>query len=40
VADIDAGIARGDLLSDDGSLRRLIGRPTTTLAEAIRIALP
>ena len=38
VADIDAGIARGDLLSDDGSLRRLIGRPTTTLAEAIRTA--
>lgn len=36
IADADAGIARGDLLSDDGTLRRLIGRPTTTLADAIR----
>jgi NAD(P)H dehydrogenase (quinone) len=40
IADADAGIARGDLLSDDGTLRRLIGRPTTTLADAIRSALP
>jgi NAD(P)H dehydrogenase (quinone) len=39
IADADAGIARGDLLSGDGSLSRLIGRPTTTLAEAVRAAL-
>jgi NAD(P)H dehydrogenase (quinone) len=39
IADADAGIERGDLLSDDGSLSRLIGRPTTTVAEAVRAAL-
>ena len=40
IADADAGIARGDLLSDDGTLRRLIGRETTPLADAIRGSLP
>lgn len=39
IADADAGIARGDLLSPDGSLRALIGRPTTTLAEAVAAGL-
>jgi NAD(P)H dehydrogenase (quinone) len=39
LADADAGIARGDLLSDSGDLRRLLGRPTTTLAEAVGQAL-
>ncbi len=39
IAEADAGIARGDLLSDDGTLRRLIGRPITTLADAIRSGL-
>ena len=39
VADIDAGIARGDVLSDSGDLARLIGRPTTTLAQGIAAAL-
>ncbi|WP_353826620.1 SDR family oxidoreductase [Agromyces sp. SYSU T0242] len=36
VAAIDAGIARGDLADSDGTLSRLIGRPTTALAEALR----
>jgi NAD(P)H dehydrogenase (quinone) len=40
IADSDAGIVRGDLLSDSGTLRRLIGRPTTSLAEAVGQALP
>lgn len=39
VADADAGVARGDLTTDSGDLRRLIGRPTTSLAEAIGAAL-
>jgi NAD(P)H dehydrogenase (quinone) len=39
LADSDLGIARGELLADSGDLARLIGRPTTTLAEAIRAAL-
>jgi NAD(P)H dehydrogenase (quinone) len=39
IADSDAGIARGDLLSDSGDLSRLLGRPTTTLADAIGQAL-
>lgn len=39
LADSDLGIARGELLADSGDLARLIGRPTTTLAEAIRVAL-
>jgi NAD(P)H dehydrogenase (quinone) len=39
IADIDAGIKRGDVLSDSGDLSRLIGHPTTTLAAAIAAAL-
>ena len=37
-ADSDLGIARGDLLVAGGDLRTLLGRPTTTLAEAVRPA--
>lgn len=37
-ADTDAGVARGDLLVESGDLARLIGRPTTTLREAVRTA--
>lgn len=39
LADSDLGLARGDLRTDSGDLSRLIGRPTTTPAEAIRAAL-
>ncbi|NUR49437.1 MAG: SDR family oxidoreductase [Hamadaea sp.] len=39
LADADLGIARGDLASDSGDLARLIGRPTTPLADAVRAAL-
>lgn len=39
LADSDRGIARGDLHNDSGDLRRLIGRPTTTPAEAVAAAL-
>lgn len=39
VADSDVALARGDLLVESGDLSRLIGRPTTGLAEAIRTAL-
>lgn len=39
LADSDLGIARGELLTDSGDLARLIGRPTTTLLEAVRNAL-
>ncbi|HYR11779.1 MAG TPA: SDR family oxidoreductase [Longimicrobium sp.] len=39
LADSDRGIARGDLHTDSGDLRRLIGRPTTTPAEAVAAAL-
>jgi NAD(P)H dehydrogenase (quinone) len=35
LADSDAGVARGELDDHGGALRRLIGRPTTTLAAAI-----
>ncbi|WP_394250415.1 SDR family oxidoreductase [Arthrobacter pityocampae] len=38
LADSDLGIARGDLLVSSGDLCTLIGRPTTTLAEAVRSA--
>ncbi|GKV73820.1 MULTISPECIES: SDR family oxidoreductase [Pseudarthrobacter] len=38
LADSDLGIARGDLLVSSGDLRRLIGRPATSLAEAVRTA--
>lgn len=39
LADTDLGIARGDLTTDSGDLRRLIGRPATTLDEAVATAL-
>jgi NAD(P)H dehydrogenase (quinone) len=39
LADSDRGIAAGELFTDSGDLSRLIGRPTTPLAEAIRGAL-
>jgi NAD(P)H dehydrogenase (quinone) len=38
VAAIDEGIARGDLAESDGTLSRLIGRPTTPLVDALRDA--
>ena len=38
LADSDLGIARGDLLVSSGDLRKLIGRPTTSLTEAVRSA--
>ncbi|BCW66920.1 NAD(P)-dependent oxidoreductase [Arthrobacter sp. NicSoilB4] len=38
LADSDSGIARGELLVTSGDLSRLIGRPTTSLREAVRAA--
>lgn len=38
VAGIDASIAAGDLQTDSDDLARLIGRPTTPLADAVRAA--
>ncbi|MHC6594997.1 SDR family oxidoreductase [Arthrobacter sp. C152] len=38
LADSDLGISRGDLLVSSGDLRKLIGRPTTSLAQAVRSA--
>ncbi|MFE7961589.1 SDR family oxidoreductase [Streptomyces cellulosae] len=38
-AGVDAAIAKGELVVDSGDLSRLIGRPTTPLAEAIAAAL-
>ncbi|MGH1565454.1 SDR family oxidoreductase [Mumia sp. DW29H23] len=38
LADSDRGLAAGDLLVTTGDLTRLIGRPTTTLREAVRAA--
>ncbi len=38
LADIDLGIRRGELLTDSGDLRRLIGRPTMTLSDAVAAA--
>ncbi|WP_427136419.1 SDR family oxidoreductase [Pseudarthrobacter sp. S9] len=38
LADSDLGLARGDLLVAGEDLRTLIGRPTTTLTEAVRSA--
>ncbi|WP_323100852.1 SDR family oxidoreductase [Intrasporangium sp. YIM S08009] len=40
LADSDRGIAAGALFTDTGDLERLIGRPTTTLEDAVRAALP
>lgn len=39
VAEADAGIARGELGATPGELSRLLGRPTTPIAEAITEAL-
>ncbi|MFL5382861.1 MAG: SDR family oxidoreductase [Longimicrobiaceae bacterium] len=39
LADSDRGLARGELFTDSGDLRRLIGRPTTTAREAVAAAL-
>lgn len=39
IADIDRGIAAGELLVTTGDLSRLIGRPTTSLAEAVAAAI-
>jgi NAD(P)H dehydrogenase (quinone) len=39
LADADRGLARGDLFVDSRHLRQLIGRPTTTLREAVAAAL-
>ncbi|SEB47029.1 NAD(P)H dehydrogenase (quinone) [Nocardioides exalbidus] len=39
LADSDLGIARGELRTDSGDLSRLIGRPTTSLADAVGAAL-
>lgn len=38
-ADADRGISEGELFTDSGDLSRLIGRPTTPLADAIPAAL-
>ena len=38
LADADLGIAQGDLLVTSGDLSRLLGRPTTTMPEAVRAA--
>ena len=38
LADADLGLARGELFTGSGDLRRLLGRPTTTPAEAIAAA--
>ncbi|GAA3525837.1 SDR family oxidoreductase [Amycolatopsis ultiminotia] len=35
IADADRGLALGELFTDSSDLRKLIGRPTTTLAEAL-----
>jgi NAD(P)H dehydrogenase (quinone) len=39
LADADRGLARGDLFVDSGHLRQLIGRPATTLHDAVAAAL-
>lgn len=39
LGDTDQGIAQGELFTTSDDLARLIGRPTTTLAEAVRSAL-
>ncbi len=39
LADSDAGAARGELNDSSGDLRRLIGRPTTPLAQSVAAAL-
>jgi len=39
LADTDLGLSRGELFTGSGDLRRLIGRPTTPLADAVADAL-
>jgi NAD(P)H dehydrogenase (quinone) len=39
LANADTGLAKGDLFVDSGDLTRLIGRPTTTLTDAIARAI-
>jgi NAD(P)H dehydrogenase (quinone) len=39
LSDSDVGITRGELDDKTGTLRRLIGRPTTTLAAAVTVGL-
>ncbi len=39
LVDVDAGIVRGELAHSNGDLARLIGRPTTPLAETVKAAL-
>ncbi|AXI79032.1 SDR family oxidoreductase [Peterkaempfera bronchialis] len=39
LVDVDAGIARGELAITTGDLARLIGRPTTPLADSVKAAL-
>ena len=39
LADGDRGLAQGALYTDSGDLSRLIGRPTTSVADAIRVSL-
>ncbi|SNX88598.1 NAD(P)H dehydrogenase (quinone) [Streptomyces sp. TLI_55] len=39
LADADRGMKRGEMYTDSGDLRRLIGRPPVTLAEAVTAAL-
>jgi NAD(P)H dehydrogenase (quinone) len=39
LVDSDLGVARGELDGSSGDLRRLIGRPTTPLADAVAAAL-
>ena len=39
LADADEGLERGVLYTDSGDLSRLIGRPTTTLSQAVTSAL-
>ncbi|MCY1018842.1 SDR family oxidoreductase [Pyxidicoccus sp. MSG2] len=38
LADSDVGASRGELNDSSGDLRRLIGRPTTSLADAVAVA--
>ena len=39
LADGDRGVAAGDLFDSSGTLGRLIGRPTTSLSDAVKVAL-
>ncbi|GLY18773.1 NAD(P)-dependent oxidoreductase [Kineosporia sp. NBRC 101677] len=39
LADADRGVRDGEMLVETGDLSRLLGRPTTSLAEAVRTAL-